>query len=85
MLPSRVTLRIAPPGTCRPPLLLLLLPLCRNDGHDRWVGFTDHHFLHYFVTVACFLHVIYIRHELQHPHPALAAAAAGGMAQAKQH
>ncbi|KAL4452780.1 hypothetical protein ABPG75_008442 [Micractinium tetrahymenae] len=29
----------------------------RNGGHDRWTGLTDHHFLHYFVTIAAALHV----------------------------
>ncbi|PSC74139.1 adiponectin receptor 1b [Micractinium conductrix] len=29
----------------------------RNGGHDRWTGLTDHHFLHYNVTLAASLHV----------------------------
>lgn len=32
----------------------------RNGGHARWPGFTDHHLLHYFVSVAAGLHVWYI-------------------------
>lgn len=37
----------------------------RNGGHGRWPGLTDHHLLHYFVTLACCLHVDYIRAELE--------------------
>jgi hypothetical protein len=33
----------------------------RGGGHKRWQGCTDHHLLHYLVTVACFMHVHYIR------------------------
>ena len=32
----------------------------RNDGHSRGVGLSDHHFLHYFVTVASALHIRYL-------------------------
>ena len=32
----------------------------RNDGHSRGVGFSDHHFLHYFVTLATGLHFYYL-------------------------
>lgn len=32
----------------------------RNAGHARWAGWSDHHLLHYFVTVAGVLHVLYI-------------------------
>lgn len=32
----------------------------RNAGHSRWIGLQDHHFLHYFVTAAGVLHVLYI-------------------------
>lgn len=32
----------------------------RNQGHHRLPGLCDHHFLHYCVTVACMLHVLYI-------------------------
>lgn len=42
----------------------------RNDGHSRWTGWTDHHLLHYFVTLSCILHVFYILQEakVHHPH-----------------
>ncbi|PNH12495.1 hypothetical protein TSOC_000589 [Tetrabaena socialis] len=32
----------------------------RNGGHSRPMGLQDHHFLHYCVTSACMLHVLYI-------------------------
>jgi predicted membrane channel-forming protein YqfA (hemolysin III family) len=32
----------------------------RNDGHSRGVGLADHHFLHYFSTVASVLHIKYL-------------------------
>ncbi|KAK9841619.1 hypothetical protein WJX74_008816 [Apatococcus lobatus] len=37
----------------------------RNAGQTRWPGFADHHFLHYFVTIACILHIIYIRRAME--------------------
>lgn len=37
----------------------------RNRGHHRWPGMSDHHFLHYCVTVACMLHVWYILLAMQ--------------------
>lgn len=36
----------------------------RNAGHDRPVGLQDHHFLHYCVSSACFMHVAYIIHAV---------------------
>lgn len=35
---------------------------CRNGGHGgkRPVFLSDHHLLHYLVTVACCMHVFYI-------------------------
>ncbi len=38
----------------------------QNSGHDRWSFLTDHHLLHYWVTLACILHVFYIRDATQH-------------------
>ena len=38
---------------------------CRNSGQSRWPGFADHHFLHYLVTIACVLHVVYIRRQME--------------------
>eukprot|EP00879_Flechtneria_rotunda_P024922 GHRR01026449.1.p1 GENE.GHRR01026449.1~~GHRR01026449.1.p1 ORF type:complete len:228 (+),score=48.55 GHRR01026449.1:807-1490(+) len=29
----------------------------RNGGHDRFMGLSDHHLLHYKVTVACLIHI----------------------------
>ena len=40
-------------------LLGLLTPAPASPG-CRWTGLTDHHFLHYFVTLATSLHVCYI-------------------------
>lgn len=37
----------------------------RNQGHQRWAGMCDHHFLHYTVTIACTLHVWYILVAMQ--------------------
>ncbi|KAG2496610.1 hypothetical protein HYH03_005431 [Edaphochlamys debaryana] len=37
----------------------------RNDGHGRWLGLQDHHILHYCVTAACVLHVIYIEQAVR--------------------
>lgn len=39
----------------------------RNAGHSRWPGFADHHLLHYFVTIACVLHVYYIWTSMKAP------------------
>jgi hypothetical protein len=36
----------------------------RGGGHKRWQGCSDHHMLHYLVTLACCLHVQYIRTAL---------------------
>lgn len=50
-------------------LLLYGLGACsflRNGGHSRWAGLSDHHFLHYFVTVACILHVFYLLDSMGH-------------------
>eukprot|EP00884_Botryococcus_braunii_P016500 jgi/Botrbrau1/3533/Bobra.341_2s0059.1 len=51
-------------SVCNANLLMQLLcygiggyAFLRNGGHNRFPGLTDHHFLHYFVTVACGLHV----------------------------
>jgi len=38
----------------------------QNGGHDRWPGLTDHHFLHYWVSISSCLHVFYIRNATQH-------------------
>jgi predicted membrane channel-forming protein YqfA (hemolysin III family) len=32
----------------------------RNDGHRRGIGLADHHFLHYFSTLASVLHIKYL-------------------------
>ena len=32
----------------------------RNGGHTRFLGLSDHHFLHYTVTAAACLHIYYI-------------------------
>jgi hypothetical protein len=37
----------------------------RGGGHARWQGCSDHHLLHYLVTVACCMHVVYIQHGLE--------------------
>ena len=34
-----------------------LLHTCRNAGHHRLVGLSDHHILHYVVTAACLLQI----------------------------
>ena len=57
-LPDRALTRM--PAASAPPWLPGPPPP-RNQGHDRWAGYTDHHMLHYCVTVACVLHVAYIR------------------------
>lgn len=31
--------------------------MCRNSGHNRVIGLSDHHILHYVVTAACFLQI----------------------------
>jgi hypothetical protein len=38
----------------------------RSGGHSRWPGCSDHHLLHYLVTVACCMHVGYIRGAMEH-------------------
>ena len=43
---------------------------CRNKGHERWSGLCDHHFLHYFVTAACSMHVWYILAAMKAPEAA---------------
>lgn len=40
---------------------------CRNQGHNRWAGLCDHHFLHYAVTLACSMHVWYILAAMNAP------------------
>lgn len=35
----------------------------RNDGHERGIGLSDHHILHYFVTVASVLHLWYLQQQ----------------------
>ncbi|GLC45763.1 hypothetical protein PLESTB_000501300 [Pleodorina starrii] len=37
----------------------------RNGGHSRPTGLQDHHMLHYCVTSACILHVVYIIRAVQ--------------------
>ena len=39
----------------------------RNRGHSRWTGWTDHHVLHYTVTLACTLQVWNIVHATAKP------------------
>ncbi|KAJ9514517.1 hypothetical protein QJQ45_016254 [Haematococcus lacustris] len=44
----------------------------RNKGHERWPGLTDHHLLHYWVSLGCCLHLMYIRDAVMHRHATLA-------------
>lgn len=39
--------------------------LHRNGGHNRWFWLADHHLLHYAVTSACLLHLVYINNALK--------------------
>lgn len=39
----------------------------RGGGHKRWYWLTDHHLLHYAVTIASCLHVVYIQEAIAHP------------------
>ncbi|KAL6769301.1 hypothetical protein ACKKBG_A30475 [Auxenochlorella protothecoides x Auxenochlorella symbiontica] len=52
----------------------ILLYICgavlflRNSGHSRWPGLSDHHGLHYCVTIAASMHLVYLYNAL-HPQP----------------
>lgn len=45
----------------------------QNGGHERGPGLSDHHFLHYWVTVGTTMHILYIRdatmHQVHMVHP----------------
>lgn len=46
------------------------LMFMRNGGHERPTGLQDHHVLHYCVTLASMLHIVYIVNVKKPSHPA---------------